>query len=1047
MCTLSEFCQFQDIQAVQDFLFQQTSKEDVKRKDTEHLSWEEDWGSWDDSELTQQPFSQAAMVCVREEENLVDGGNIIKTQSEFWLQDCILSLSPTNNLLVIAYEERAVFLQPKWKPNEKGKEELKYTIAWSGFLNVEEREYVSSVLCIPLASQKRSSTGHPDWTCIVVGFTSGYVRFYTETGVLLLSQLLNEGPVLKLKCRTYDVPRHAGIAEQHEEVSILYPSALVTIDGFSLYQSLRACRNQVAKATAVGTEAIQPPPLAYKKWGLQDMEGIMDHISVGIITPCPFDQMKVASVLGGYNATIKSSSPAMAQYVTVGTGPFTSFFYALEWSSQPLLSHVALAVASKLTSAFLTAASGWLGWKGRQVADPQQKQKPKMEPATALPVRFGLPDSRRCGESITLSPCNTLAAITDEFGRVTILDLQRGLAVRMWKGYRDAQVGWIQVTEESGDSDSHGSLQPSEPRHCRVAQFLVIYAPRRGILEVWSTQQGPRVAAFNVGKNCRLLYAGYRILGLNNVTCQGWLPHTYQCCLVEPSSCKMRTINVPFHLSLSDKKSEQTKELHLLKRIRSLLKVEDFSLEANGKELQQLLLDIKHPLFKKQGIEHVLNSNYLPVPFLLTILNVLLDTLHAPDTPCIDENLLLYCQSQKVLLTLYTTLTQLDTTAKKQEMDLATLLGLEEDGLNAILSVLETYHQILINTNSTTEPLQVTANPPPVSLLLGCLGYDKNGMRVRKVDELQALKLGHLFFWRGLCGDVSVPETCSALETSRCDPEQLAGLLLLIWLSREKDILENPSMTCQLFHFLSLLSRMQGFESKDQDPQAVLPFWEQLRGGCQQSHAVGAVYLAAQAGCVAAQSLANSHTTTLEEENAVDPWEAVSLDGEQWNLLLRQAKDILQLNTLFLCCTSKPCHSETSTTTSIKELLEGGRGSIADCVARWAMHLWLPPAMLQISKDGNENGDEVKDSIQQEFEHITAPLKMVLMSFPFSLEPDMLHSHCSWANVVQWNKDPEETRFIERAVDHLARICNPHIQHGLYSISCNSEHFYKLDKT
>lgn len=37
----------------------------------------------------------------------------------------------------------------------------------------------------------------------------------------------------------------------------------------------------------------------------------------------------------------------------------------------------------------------------------------------------------------------------------------------------------------------------------RVAQFLVIYAPRRGILEVWSTQQGPRVGAFNVGKYCR----------------------------------------------------------------------------------------------------------------------------------------------------------------------------------------------------------------------------------------------------------------------------------------------------------------------------------------------------------------------------------------------------------------------------------------------------------------------------------------------------------------------------------------------------------------
>lgn len=38
---------------------------------------------------------------------------------------------------------------------------------------------------------------------------------------------------------------------QLEELSILYPFALVTIDGFSLFQSLRACRNQVARGTAV----------------------------------------------------------------------------------------------------------------------------------------------------------------------------------------------------------------------------------------------------------------------------------------------------------------------------------------------------------------------------------------------------------------------------------------------------------------------------------------------------------------------------------------------------------------------------------------------------------------------------------------------------------------------------------------------------------------------------------------------------------------------------------------------------------------------------
>ena len=34
---------------------------------------------------------------------------------------------------------------------------------------------------------------------------------------------------------------------QHEELVILYLRCLVTIDGFSLFQALKACRNQVAR--------------------------------------------------------------------------------------------------------------------------------------------------------------------------------------------------------------------------------------------------------------------------------------------------------------------------------------------------------------------------------------------------------------------------------------------------------------------------------------------------------------------------------------------------------------------------------------------------------------------------------------------------------------------------------------------------------------------------------------------------------------------------------------------------------------------------------
>ena len=44
-------------------------------------------------------------------------------------------------------------------------------------------------------------------------------------------------------------------------------------------------------------------------------------------------------------------------------------------------------------------------------------------------------------------------------------------------GYRDAQVGWLQVREDEG---YHGNRN----KQSRIAQFLVIYAARRGLLEV-----------------------------------------------------------------------------------------------------------------------------------------------------------------------------------------------------------------------------------------------------------------------------------------------------------------------------------------------------------------------------------------------------------------------------------------------------------------------------------------------------------------------------------------------------------------------------------
>ncbi|XP_056151672.1 rab3 GTPase-activating protein non-catalytic subunit isoform X2 [Lampris incognitus] len=1040
-CCLLEFCRVQELKTVKGFLYQEQKDDPPEEENNQtenELTWDtSDWESaWDNHDVKEDDTTTATVV---EEEST--------EQSAPWLQDCVVSLSPCSDLLVVAREHRAVFLSAKWRTDDSGREEMTLAVSWTGTLNTEEGECVSSVICIPLASQKRSSTGRPDWTCIVVGFSSGCVRFYTENGVLLLAQLLNEDPVLRLKCRTYEIPRHPGVTEQHEELSILYPTALVTIDGFSLFQSLRACRNQVARAAAAGSEVIQPPPLAYKKWGLQDMDTIVDHSSVGIMTLCVFDQMKNASILGGFHASVKGSPPAMSQYITVGGGPYTGFYYAIEGSSQPLLSHVALAVASKLTSALFSAASGWLGWKNKNEEEPAQKQKPKVEPATPLAVRFGLPDSRRHGESICLSPCNTLAGVTDDFGRVTLLDLARGIAIRMWKGYRDAQLGWVQVSERRGERDS----SPSTPLPRRHAQFLVIYAPRRGILEVWGTQQGPRVGAFTVGKHCRLLYAGYRLMGVNSVTSQGWQLHTQQVCLLDPTTGALRTVTVPFHLALSDKKSERAKDMHLLKRLTTILRSREVEPDILENEAKSVLLDIKHPAIKKQALESLLSNKNAPVSCLTNITRALHDSLKEQDPEAVDQALLQLCSSQLKLLQLYTDIQQLHSAAADTEAcseALESLVGIEEE-LSQVGPTLQRYAQLTVRP--CVSFAQDSPNSPlPAHAFLSQLECTEDGeVRVIRRTDAEWNQLGSFLFWGCLCGESPLHRVCDTLQQTGISPHQLLSLVLSVWLHREKEVLKNPAGSVRKLHTLLIaLSNMKGAVDESWDPQSISPWWQQVRCACVQSHSAAASLLAA----MVAHRAAKASITILADSKLHSEWEAVSLELEQWAVCVRQLEDLLALQTLLWAPPPKGTAGGAPSQCSVKTLLEGGRGGIADSVSKWVFRQDLAPErlkeILQTKKEkGGEDGskqqeegggeeEEEKERNQEDTDpNRTAELlAAVCQRFPDSLSADLLFAHCCWEYVVQWNKDPEEGRYMCLAVKHLKLVSSPHIQLGISSM-------------
>ncbi|XP_038077511.1 rab3 GTPase-activating protein non-catalytic subunit-like isoform X2 [Patiria miniata] len=1118
-CVLSNIGCFEDISTVRKFLFPNNKPADTADLD----GWDDaDW-SWNQDD---------------EEEGETSEGK--KDEQEAWLQECSMSLSPTGDLMVLAFEEKVVFLQQKWDPRDEDGIDYRYHVIYKGALNQDDGECVTSVLCIPLASQKRSSQGAPDWTCVVVGFTTGYVRMYTETGALLLSQLLHEDPILKLKCRTYEIPRYPGIAEQQEELTILYPNSLVTIDGFSLFQSLRACRNQLARAAASGTDQIQPPPLAYKKWGLVRQDATTDHVSCGMVTPCAFDQLNADSVVNGYTASIKATPPAASRYVTTGVGPYVGFFYALEGSSQPLLSDVAMAMASKLKSAFLSAASGWFGiGSGRQSTDEQpgvSRHRPKVEPATSLPIRFGLPDLRRSGDSLLLSPGTHLAVSTDSFGRVVLIDLARGIAVRMWKGYRDAQCGWVSVTEDllrdkSDPAASKAQRQRTRQFGARVALFLVIYAPRRGILEIWNTQQGPRVAAFNVPKSCQLLCPGYSTMGLNSLSLQDSRarPHTLQCCLVQ-SDGLVRTISVPFHLALSDRNSKRAHDLHLVKKLSGLLHHRATLKEPLDEAITAVLVDIKISSYKQQALEKVLLARGMSPLVLLRIVRSLSTHLRAHGADCLDyegQCLLRYCSLQEELLQVYTKLQGMHSIQEKSgpsdetsTKELATALDIPSEDISTwhrqILTYLDVAHHTKVHFASD---YQMEA-----SAFVGCFqsfvehqgskraGQDGGGggeieegeeedgasrgdelrMRLKlkaSLTEEYSVKLGLFLYGACLRGDCPAGDLCAIIKKMEIPSEELTILLFKVWLQNEQDLLRPVSHTVNLHRLLVAL-----FEHNGQNRERTC--WKEVQSLLSQSERVGAGLMAAVvARQVAMDTSSQSEKESLEtmETNKADPqgmtsqdpgdspmdvdtpsaeWVDVTLDRQVWDQLARRLEDVVSLSCLVHAKPSKgsftnseKAHSKAWSATqdsgvifsdaqptqvSITKILEGGKGIIAEYVARWVAQNGVPPSFLSNCSGSNHAIAGVSSeglSLGDDAQQVQELLQALCLRFPRSLAHDIMQAHCTWEYIVRWNKNPEVTDLFKSALGHLQTIRNPLLQHGIASMMWHTFSVKKVSAT
>ncbi|EDV20322.1 uncharacterized protein TRIADDRAFT_61281 [Trichoplax adhaerens] len=898
-------------------------------------------------------------------------------ESEFkkWINSCHMAFSPAGDVLVVADDHRIAILTRNYQKSDDSKEETTcFCRNRSKYLSDDPKEKISQVIVIPIASQLRSSQGGPDWTCIVVGFSSGYIRIYEQS---------------------------------LEELIVLYANQVVVIEGFSLYQCLRACRNQLARATAQGaaSDIINQASLAYRKLHLRYHSEIRDIASCGSLRINDFHYFQ--SITMTNNASIVPRDATVARYISAGGDPVVGLYNAADDKIPSFASVVVSAVATKLKDAVLSAASGWLGF-GQSTADAQPKvQKPNIESGSPLDLRYGLPDDKRVVDKIIPAPNSALAVTVDNLARVLLIDTETGMAIRMWKGYRDAQCGWIQVFEQHSN---HTGNQSS-----RRGLFLVIYAARRGILEIWLMQNGPRVAVFNIGKNCRLLYTGHDTLGVR---------FAVQSDVLNP-------------------RDDESAEPDLRSRLTKIF--DSFVL----------------PTSFQQAMSSVLNCSKVKLHTLLYITEELKLKTFGKDTK--EASLIhLTCCIQQQLLDVYDALIKSkcdysgDKTASADTIESAIDIDTEE--FDKLLLSLNRYHECTrrILGQSKGFNQNFSAIQWLNSFDLHFLNVDQksskhqifNGIMLSgNLSEDEKLALGGFMFSDVLSGMTSVSDIIILLKSLDTNLLQFLAVLYLYWLDighleRYDDI--KPVVRRLYLLTLGIISS-EGLKRLTTQHCTIADFsvlwWEYFHNIIYNSVALGeaaVLSLILQAVIKVLQSHEGEVMESIKEEPESNEWIELSKETVQWTLSYQRLLDLIAISEFASFSFSMKHNDGAKNTTdeqmppallniSLKMALSSGKAFFPKLISEYLVDNCqnICKLLSLISKERIDiDVDDGDDSWMKEVRRLQNML-------PELLETSKLSSYCSIRCATLWKENKEEINNLKSAVNIATVMSDTVLKSGL----------------
>ncbi|CAH8505501.1 unnamed protein product [Schistosoma intercalatum] len=269
-------------------------------------------------------------------------------------------------------------------------------------------------------------------------------------------------------------------------------------------------------------------------------------------------------------------SPIQTRWITAGSNPFISFSFLNE-NANPEVSHFASFVYQEAKRAMFGIKKYSNNDSEPLVVTWPQRKDGFTYPTvmctpfskTPLSLSHGLADSRRhiLSSGVAISPDHHWLAIPDSLGRVLLVDAYKERVVRMWKGYRDAEVAFLEVS----DSETPYIGYRNKPNNSvRKTLCLLIHAPHLHSLELWCLIHGPRIVSWDVVEPVRLIQTERQ--NYINTTKSNEFNLNYCQVVLLDSSGSIYTVGLNAGLCLSDTNTEAAVDYQEYKILQKLYK-------------------------------------------------------------------------------------------------------------------------------------------------------------------------------------------------------------------------------------------------------------------------------------------------------------------------------------------------------------------------------------------------------------------------------------------------------------------------------------------